>query len=312
MWIANFGFSSPVCAASPQGPKSNSVSLFTPDGVALSPKAGITAGKVSWPQGLVSDKQGNIWIANCGNSSVTIYPNGDPRRARNIPQSRLGIAKPFDIAVDHRGFAWVTGNDSNSVAIVGDGQIRNVSGVFDRPMAIAGDSKGNMWVANSHIVDVPCPDGGQGRRGLGRLGGARSARTAQVAAGTPFTGGGVTSPWGISVDGNDNVWVANFGSGTGTGGSNLLRISQFCGTDRSKCPPGLHTGDPISPPTGYTSNALQRTTSAEIDPSGNLWVTDNWKRAIILNNPGGDAIVVFVGIAGPVKAPLIGTPQSAN
>lgn len=308
LWVGNFGFASPVCAASPQGPKNNSVSLFSLDGTPLSPKAGFTAGKVSWPQGVVSDLHGNIWIANCGNSSVTVYPNGDPQRARNIPENRLGLSKPFAIAIDHRGFAWVTGNDSNSVAIIGDGQVRHVSGVFDRPMAIASDSRGNMWVANSHIIDVPCPNGGRDVDGSGgsivliRSDGA-------VAARAPFTGGGTTSPWGISVDGNDNVWVANFGNGHGVGGSNLLRISQFCGADTSKCPPGLRTGDPISPPTGYTSDALQRMTAAQTDPSGNLWVTDNWKRTIIPNNPGGDAIVIFVGIAGPVKAPLIGPPQ---
>jgi len=26
-----------------------------------------------------------------------------------------------------------------------------------------------------------------------------------------FAGGGQTIPWGIAVDGNDNIWVANFG-----------------------------------------------------------------------------------------------------
>lgn len=189
---------------------------------------------------MVSDQHGNIWIANCGNSSVTVYPKGDPRRARNIPQNRLGLSKPFGIAIDHRGFAWVTGNNSNSVAIIGNDEVRHVSGVFDRPMAIASDSKGNMWVANSHIVNVPCPNGGSDVDGAG--GSIALIRSnGEVAARAPFTGGGTTSPWGLSVDGNDNVWVANFGNGRGAGGSNLLRISQFCGTDTSKCPPGVRT-----------------------------------------------------------------------
>jgi hypothetical protein len=157
-------------------------------------------------------------------------------------------------------------------------------------------------------VNVPCPNGGVDTDGQG--GSIVLIRSnGEVAARAPFTGGGVTSPWGISVDGNDNVWVANFGSERGAGGSNLMRISQFCGTDTSKCPPGLRTGDPISPPTGYTSDGLQRQTATEIDPSGNVWVTNNWKKVPIPNNPGGDAIMIFVGIAGPVKAPLIGPPE---
>ena len=28
---------------------------------------------------------------------------------------------------------------------------------------------------------------------------------------SPFTGGGLTIPWGVAVDGNDTIWVANFG-----------------------------------------------------------------------------------------------------
>ena len=37
-----------------------------------------------------------------------------------------------------------------------------------------------------------------------------------------------------------------------------------------------------------------------VDPSGNLWGTNNWKVVPPANNPGGDAIVIFVGIAAPL------------
>jgi hypothetical protein len=120
------------------------------------------------------------------------------------------------------------------------------------------------------------------------------------AAGTPFSGGGILGAWGIAVDGKDNIWVANF-----VGES----VSQLCGANPANCPPGLRTGDPISPPTGYTSDALQRLTSVVIDSSGNVWAPNNWKNIPILENPGGDGLVVFVGLAAPVKTPLNGLPQ---
>lgn len=106
---------------------------------------------------------------------------------------------------------------------------------------------------------------------------------------TAFTGGGLTIPWGITVDGNDNVWVANFGK---------KRLSQFCGLRPATCPPGIDTGDPISPDgTGYGFDGLVRSTGLAIDPSGNVWVTNNWKTVPVQTNPGGYQIVAFVGLA---------------
>jgi hypothetical protein len=46
-----------------------------------------------------------------------------------------------------------------------------------------------------------------------------------------------------------------------------------------------------------------------IDPSGNVWLTNNWKTVAIQANPGGYQIVAFLGLAAPVKTPLIGPPE---
>jgi hypothetical protein len=52
-----------------------------------------------------------------------------------------------------------------------------------------------------------------------------------------------------------------------------------------------------------------RTTGLEPDPSGNLWVTNNWKEVPLQTNPGGYQIVIFVGIAAPIRTPVIGPPR---
>ena len=68
-------------------------------------------------------------------------------------------------------------------------------------------------------------------------------------------------------------------------------------------------GDPISPATGYTSDSLERITGGQIDPSGNIWLTNNWKLdADPFLNPFRNAIVIVIGAAGPLKTPLIGPP----
>ena len=330
IWVSNFGFAGTGCPE----PSANSVSVFLPDGKALSGDAGLTAGPISWPQGIVPDRQGNIWIANCGADSVTIYPKGQPGKAFEIPIPRVnagpGRMKPFGLAIDHQGNAWATGSFNSTLAVIApEGKVIEVIPSEDRrgrtqlsrPMGVASDSHGNIWVANSDFSDVPCPP---------NIPDEASATAPSIAlflrapdhkpyADSPFTGGGLTIPWGIAVDGNDTVWVANFGFPFDLANPEGApawpapnRVSHFCGVDPSKCPPTKRgIGRAISPQgTGYTSDALDRNTGIAIDPSGNVWLANNWKPTPLFTNPGGNSIVVLVGVAAPVQTPLIGTPQA--
>src|SRR5208337_1755412 len=74
-------------------------------------------------------------------------------------------------------------------------------------------------------------------------------------------------PWGITIDGNDHVWIAN-----GLGKT----VTELCGIRTETCPPGSKTGDPISPPkTGYLGKGMQYLTGVVVDPAGNVWVANN-------------------------------------
>lgn len=324
VWIGNFGFQDPPCALLPIAATSNSVSVFNPDGTPASGDDGYTNGDISWPQGTVSDKKGNIWIANCGNDSVTMLPGGDPDAAVNIPLGPVPEAgdpqmKPFGAAIDAHGNAWIVNNRAATVSVVSpEGEvIATVPSTFrgrtvlTHPVGNAADSQGNMWVANSDWLDSPCPT----RRDLGDAENPSVTLiygdTRQPHPGAPFTGGGLTVPWGIAVDGDDTVWVFNFGAvPVGTSTDIPTGISRFCGIDTRSCPKGMSVGDPISPDTGYRSDALERITGGQIDPSGNIWLTNNWKRdANPVVNPFGNSIVVAVGAAAPLKTPLIGPPS---
>ncbi|MEZ5865132.1 MAG: hypothetical protein R3D25_14100 [Geminicoccaceae bacterium] len=313
VWASNFGFSGDGC---PLVPGSDSVSAFTSEGIPISGDDGFTAGDMSWPQGIVSNLRGDIWIASCLNGNITVYPNGNPRRARVIPPATTGLEKPFAIAIDAKNRAWITSNKNSAVAVL-DRRGRPLSfspidqaGAFDLPLDIAGDSKGNMWVSNSVVLEAPCPDG----LGVPQVEGGSLTLIHPDGRIDPrgrFTGGGLSIPWGVAIDGRDTVWVASFGSQLEGVDNYIGRVSHFCGADASQCPPGFDTGDAISPATGYSTEALQRITGIAIDSTGNLWAVNNWTPAAPQTDPGGNSVVVFPGVAAPVKTPLIGPVVSA-
>ena len=117
-------------------------------------------------------------------------------------------------------------------------------------------------------------------------------------------------PWGVSIDGNDNVWVGNLY------GQSLMHI---CGMKPENCPKGKTTGDVIH---DYTSGVIQITTDVIVDDAGNLWSANNWYDGDAVINktytgrtstfPGGQGVVVTYGVATPVQNPLMGPVRAPN
>lgn len=280
-----------------------SISKFSADGKPLSPDTGWNNGDLSFVQGMAFDAVGNLWIANNtgkdtppGSGSVVVYPQGDPSKAFAITGG--GIDHPFAVQIDNQGRAWVSnggiGFESEDVQLADkfggsvtlinpDYSINPVSPITDsemrRPMGIALDSKGNAWVAlfDNGMVYQISPDG--------------------IIAGKYKTGSALT-PWGIAVDGDDRVWVADF---------RLPGVTLLCGVNLDVCPPGSKTGDVLSPgENGFQSSAFQHFTSIQFDASGNIWLSNNWSA---LKPPtGGVGVVKMLGLATPVCAPLLGQP----
>ena len=123
------------------------------------------------------------------------------------------------------------------------------------------------------------------------------------APGSPFNPGSIWGAWAVSIDGNDHAWVSNFAPGGG--------ITELCGARTETCPPGMKTGDPISPPGGYKGGGMQMFVDASIDPAGNVWVSNNWQDPNscygkpdegLSTRCGGQGMVVFYGMAKPVRS----------
>lgn len=325
VWSGNFGWGG-VDPTDEQGDPGGSVSHFTRTGQPLSPDWGFTS-NLDKVQGTVSDAQGNIWMASFGNNRVQVFPLGDAATA--MPAYADDNSLPFDIRLDRQGDAWVSYNATATLTkftLTASGpqplfsiQAGSTPGAAPAPVHITGGPKGlavngrgEVWVAhgNDNAVYAFAADG--------------------TALGS-FSGGGVDGPWGVSLDSASMLWVANFGP-LGPW-ERKPRITELCGA--KACAGGLKRGDPASPSTGWTLPSggdevrlhngdplyfplkaksfkpLQRVTSVNVDAAGNVWAANNWKPSWVIDvakNPGGDAMVVFVGLATPTQPVLYSTP----
>ncbi|HEY0035459.1 MAG TPA: hypothetical protein VGB66_02165, partial [Longimicrobium sp.] len=209
------------------------------------------------------------------------------------------------------GLGWPKANDGAVARYYTDGNsvhcVRPLSKVGKATKGIALDSHGNAWVASGgdDTVYLVASDGSKVTGFADR--------------------GGILGPWGVAVDGNDDVWVANFGHMGVTEDYTNAGISKLAGVGS---PSGLATGEALTPGLGYTLpsagspvtlpnganlyedgtvclSPLMRMTSVTIDQAGNIWAVNNWKPRFGTDfepgegNPGGDGIVIFVGLAKP-------------
>jgi len=307
-------------------------------------------GQLGEMQGIITTPNGDVWALDNEKDQIAYLPKGDATKGRILGRTvngqpvdgTLQVKAPFHLAVDQQDRIWVTNSGSDTVTrfpASDPGKAEQFKVGF-APRAIAIDSLGNAWINNtvghpdtreklalieekleSKVDDLASPESKADENaklwiGLFEIlqefpGGDVSMVRPDGTVLPPFDGGkSIVGPWGIAVDGDDNVWVAN-----ATGRS----VTQLCGARPEKCPPGAKTGDPISPPGGYIGG-LQILTDLAVDPAGNVWVANNWdmpeqvgfKKApppALSTRFGGNGAVVFFGLAKPVRTPLIGPPR---
>jgi len=314
-------------------------------GKPLSPETGYNFdGKLGAMQGIMVAPNGDVWTLDNDHSQIVHLPKGVPSKGRIYGQvvdgkpvdGTLKLKKPFALAIDQNDYIWVTNSGSNTVTRfpASDPGKAVEFEVGYSPHGIAIDSQGNAWVANSigHIgireklafveeklkARFGSHDGSASERaarewiGLWEIsdkypGGDVSMIRPDGTVLGPFNAGKtMNGAWGISIDGNDNVWVSN---------SMSHNISQLCGVRTETFPPGLKTGDAISPQGGYIGG-LQTITGVAADPAGNVWVANSWDQTLagfkqvpeeaLSTRFASNTTVVFFGLAKPVRTPLIG------
>jgi streptogramin lyase len=211
------------------------------------------------PLGIAIDGNGNVWLTNRLNASVTKLNSGGQVRFR-LSLIAFGVLPDQDllgVAIDPANNAWVTLESGNSVLKI------TPSGLVDggpfpvgsSPVAIAADRFSNVWTSNS------------GSNNVTKLG----ATGAQV-PGSPFSVG--LQPEGIVCDRQGRVYVANRGSDD-------VSILNNDGTLIGNFAAGV--------------NPMEIT----IDFNGDCWVSNDQQSEINRLPGGGGPATVFPFFGGP-------------
>lgn len=372
--FGNFGWGPEL-----ENPQEGSISRFYyKDGKPISPSNGFTPG-LSRVQGMAYDKAGNLWMASVGcqdpfapaptgvypfksePSAVVVYINGEPsaetmlicdefpvkKTASSLPLPlRTPYLKIFDVAPDHQGNAYVSciGNYDKDVE-----DNCAVSAVYK--VAIEGNK---LVVKNSWYSDYYSPvnkqNGYESLRQVTINGdgdvvvvGVSSSRATVLSHDLSVVKGyydvNTYAPWGVKIDQEQTVFLANFGHDTGSVKEHTFDLEGPFGVTMLRDPLRPETAQLLTVPTGgdevmlanghplYGTQTrpgkpviiirdqpilshvrmkcyqpIMRLTSTNIDGAGNLWCMNNWKPSALVDvadNPGGDGVVIFLGIAAP-------------
>jgi hypothetical protein len=267
---------------------------------------------------------GDGWIADGSDDQLLFFPGGRIKDGRIVKVA--GLKSPFDIVIDSQNRVWVANSSSDTVVLFPANDPSKVesfrAGIGVRALAL--DSKENVWVASNMDLQTPqpkLPEGisimeqfklitqhmfkyvsGPPPRPTGAVNMIRPDGTQPAPMG--FTGEAINIPWGLNVDGNDDVWVGNMWGRS---------VTLLAGDDTKGHPAGTKVGDVIHI---FQSGSIQMITDVSIDPAGNVWAANNWNslEAAASENPsrptstwgGGSGFTVIYGVAAPVKPPRMG------
>jgi len=269
---------------------------------------------------------GDVWIADGSDNQMLYFPGGRIKDGRIVKVA--GLKSPFDVVIDDQNRVWVSNSQAETVVRFPANDPSKVEtfrvGLVVRALAL--DSKSNVWVVSNTSLDFkmpPVPDGASIMEQFAIMGAAMLSATTPTGVanlilpdGTQpapmgFTGGGaVNVPWGVNIDGNDDVWLGNLSP---RGRSVVL----LAGADPKGHPAGTKTGDLIHE---FSGGSIQMLTDVSIDPAGNVWAANNWNAPDgATGNPppypvstwgGGSGLTVIYGVAAPVKPPRMGRVQT--
>ena len=261
VWVANGAYD----LLHPAG----SVARIAADGTVLSSLLGYTAGGIDLPVAMAAAPNGNMIIADSGDSRLTVFSS-----AGNIISGFTGygagvLSQPSAVAVDAASNAWVANKGSgNLVQFDSVGNVLQQSACCGTPDSIVIDRNSFLWVGDS------------------AAGTLTEVRSDGIVLQTLGITAALTSPKALAIDGSSHIFVADAGA------NGVAEIY-----DSSYASPGAQVGQTA---VFGLDLAMQGPAGIAVDASGNVWISSRSDNRLI-NFIGMAAPLQTPRIALPVQ-----------
>lgn len=235
---------------------------------------GATGADVDNPTGVAVDSSGNIYIAQGGGGPGVLRLYGGVLSA--VPGSKNCDSSATGVAVDYVGNVYFSsGTDggfvykvtpSGTSTVAGGATMGCDNGLIGSPQGLAVDAAGNVYIADEYCnVIWKVPPAGTPAPFAGIPGNANAGCFSNQ-EGVPATSSNLDGPYGVAVDLDGNVFIAD----------------SSCGRIRMVKNGLIYTV--AGPP---TTAALSRPDSVAVGPGGKVYVGDQTRENILQLTPPG-------------------------
>jgi sugar lactone lactonase YvrE len=138
----------------------------------VTPSAVIGSTDFGFPQQLVFDSSGNLWVSDAANNEVFEFTLGQLGGGANVTPALVLTSNP----------------------------------AFNGSLGIVFDSSGDLWIANNNLAGA---SGTIFEFSAAQLSGLSGAHTLVPAAILQSNGTSISLPWALAFDSNGNLWVSN-------------------------------------------------------------------------------------------------------
>jgi len=236
----------------------------------------------SWTQATAMDTRGYLWVVAAHACQISTLYGGAIYQYLTTSGTPTLTATGTITSKTPGGVAEATQCGAGSTNPVTP--TLQINATTSTPLGVAVDHNNNLWIANAVST------GGVTFIGVNSDGTIGTTSSSSLTVNT----GGVSTPSAVAIDGNNNAWIAD------NSGNNLVAFSATTSTSGTN--PVVTSVSAITPITGsagYSHNVTGAKISSPkaiaVDPTGNVWLT---------NNGTSNYVTAIIGVAAPTVTPI--------